>query len=178
MSYTTTDDSLRHLLVISTHVSPKLMETSFAAFALFVEHPPFPCLCMNGLHDRPRLVRHVSAPHHKLILRTNCPTKCCECRSLQCIMPLSLLLPSALLPLTPHERAKDLQLVVLGGGGGEGSGVISKTVVHLTRVLRAPYRLSGHGEQCQTISGYIIMPPGYFSTQNNHLQEPSRRPRS
>lgn len=96
----------------------------------------------------------------------HCPATLCKCRSLQYIMPLSLLLPSALLPLPPHERAMDLQLEVLGGGGREGSGVIFKTVVCKStshQILRASYRVSGRGEQCQIVSGSTNFPSQLFA---------------
>lgn len=90
----------------------------------------------------------------------------CKCRSLQYIMPLSLLLPSALLPLPPNERAMDLQLEVLGGGGVKGSGVILKMVVCKNtshQELRASYRVSGSGEQCQIVSGSTNFPSQLFA---------------
>lgn len=53
-----------------------------------------------------------------------------------------------------------------GGGGGEGSGVIFKTVVCKNtsyQELRASYRVTGSGEQCQIVSGSTNFPSQLFA---------------
>lgn len=125
------------------------MQTSFVTLALAVEHPPpFLCLCTNGLHNRPHLVRHVSAPPHKLTSCTTAP------QSPIYHATLSLLLPSAPLPLPPHERAMDLQKVVLGAVAGKGAGYFSKRLfvkTHLTKYCALRIGYPGAGSNARLV---------------------------